>query len=177
MEESRREAREAQAAAQKQVDEAKAAQRKAEQDAATAEAARRQAEQQAREDREAREAQATRSQAESEPRPATAPKPAEGTTGDARAQAEQQVPGPTQRVTGELVRASDDSLTLRVPNNPSLQLRVEATTRVVLDGKRADPASLPEGSEVRASYREEAEGPTAVRVNATSKDDASPTEE
>jgi hypothetical protein len=168
VEESRREARDAQAAAQKRIDEAQAAQRKAEQDATAAEAARREAEQQAR------EAQATRSQTEPEPRSTPAPKSAGDASVAGEAQAERETPRRTQRVTGELVRASEDTLTLRVPNNPALQLRVEATTAVVLDGKRAEPASLPEGSEVRASYREEADGPTAVRVNATSKSDARP---
>jgi hypothetical protein len=52
---------------------------------------------------------------------------------------------------------------------------VDDTTAVVLDGKRAEPGQLPEGSQVRASYREEENGLTAVRVDATSaKDDSGP---
>ena len=76
---------------------------------------------------------------------------------------------PTRTVSGELVEARGDVLTLRVPSNPALELRVDVTTAVVLDGKRAEPEALPEGSQVRASYREEADGPTALRVDATSK--------
>jgi hypothetical protein len=80
-------------------------------------------------------------------------------------------------VTGQLVDAGSEVLIVRAPNDPGLRLEVGPDTQVLLDGRRSFPEQLPEGSQVRASYREDEGGSVAVRVDATSPKPATPAED
>jgi DNA polymerase III gamma/tau subunit len=167
-EQARAEAGAAQAAARRQAEEAQAARREAEQDARAAEAARQKAEAEAQAAREAQQ------KAEAQARADTA----SDTGGDKTASSAPAAasPAPVRTVTGQLVAAEDDAVTLRLPSNPALRLQVDVNTAVVLDGKRAAPDTLPEGSQVRASYKDEEGEVLAVRVEATSPPKASSSE-
>ena len=157
------------AASQREVEEATRARRQAEEDARQAQVkARAQAEQ---------DAQARR-QAEEDARQAQVKAQAQGQqdaqrTASGGAAASAQASGPEQRVAGEVVSAGGDSVTVRSPSGEPVQLKVEVHTTVVLDGQPASARDIPDGSQVRATWRDVEGEPTAVRVTATApKDEA-----
>ncbi|HUC07585.1 MAG TPA: hypothetical protein VMR96_05805 [Solirubrobacterales bacterium] len=76
--------------------------------------------------------------------------------------------GSEQTVSGKLAQARADSITLDASGQPQ-QLKVDAKTTVMLDGKPASAAQLQQGSDVRASFRVEGTDQRATRIDATSK--------
>lgn len=77
--------------------------------------------------------------------------------------------GAERVVTGTVTRASGAEIAVRGAGDRPLTLRIDAQTRVTLDGRRATPSEIAEGAEVRASYRgDPSDSPVAVRVDANS---------
>jgi hypothetical protein len=104
-------------------------------------------------------------------RPAAADPPegerASGRRGDRHARAAARRSPKVKRVEGTLSRADPKRVVIRAPGAAPLTLRLSPSTTVTLDGRPAGVETLPEGAEVRASYRVGGGGrPTALTVEA-----------
>ena len=72
-----------------------------------------------------------------------------------------------QTLSGKVTQASADSLTVEA-NGQSQQLKLDSSTSVTVDGKRATASQLQQGSVVRASFKVEGGEQRALRIDATS---------
>jgi colicin import membrane protein len=82
-----------------------------------------------------------------------------------------QVVDPSARqISGKLVRVTSQQVCVRSPGKPPIALLVTPETDVLLNGYDASASDLPEGVQVRASYQLLPQGPTALRLHATSAD-------
>ena len=72
-----------------------------------------------------------------------------------------------QALSGKVTQASADSLTVEA-NGQSQQLKLDSSTSVTVDGKRATASQLQQGSDVRASFKVEGGEQRALRIDATS---------
>ncbi|ATB44079.1 hypothetical protein CYFUS_009560 [Cystobacter fuscus] len=70
--------------------------------------------------------------------------------------------------TGTLKNTGGGGVTLVRPGLPDANLDVRQETIVMLDGKKVDSSTIPEGSQVRARFQLEGEEIVAVELNATS---------
>ncbi|NVJ10693.1 hypothetical protein HUW63_36490 [Myxococcus sp. AM001] len=88
-----------------------------------------------------------------------------------QAQQQQQQQGTEQQIVGEVLSANDDELLLSSQGEPQLRLQMSPQTQVTVDGRQASAGDIQEGSQVRASYRTDAQSgePQAVRIEATSQ--------
>ncbi|WP_284664584.1 hypothetical protein [Myxococcus sp. SDU36] len=79
--------------------------------------------------------------------------------------------GTEQQIVGEVLSANDDELLLSSQGEPQLRLQLSPQTQVTVDGRQASAGDIQEGSQVRASYRTDAQSgePQAVRIEATSQ--------
>jgi hypothetical protein len=69
--------------------------------------------------------------------------------------------------TGQVVSAKEDELVLRQQGDPKeLKLKVDSSTRVLIDGKQASVKELREGTQVRASFDAGQGEPKATRIEA-----------
>ncbi|HEX8434477.1 hypothetical protein [Archangium sp.] len=69
---------------------------------------------------------------------------------------------------GTLKGAAFDGITLARQGLPDADLDVRKETQVMLDGKKVELKSIPEGAQVRARFQLEGEEIVAVELNATS---------
>jgi hypothetical protein len=69
---------------------------------------------------------------------------------------------------GEVVTVDGAAIVLHRAKDPDLRLGVDGKTLVAMDGRRASLADLREGTDVRASYREQRGAATAIKIEASS---------
>lgn len=68
-------------------------------------------------------------------------------------------------VNGRVTAAQEDSLLLRSPAGESVRLLINDETQILINGEQGEITDIPEGMEVRASYRTlSGQEPTALRV-------------
>jgi DNA repair exonuclease SbcCD ATPase subunit len=91
-------------------------------------------------------------------------------------QAQQQAAAPVpstqaqgeQFIIGQVLTASEDEVMVSVRGEPQLRLQVEPSTQIIVDGRQGRAADIQEGSQVRASYRDNQGEQQAVRIEVTS---------
>lgn len=71
-------------------------------------------------------------------------------------------------VNGTLKGEAMGGITIARQGLPDADLDVRDQTKVMLDGKRVEVGTLPEGAQVRAKFQLEGEQPVAVEINAKS---------
>ena len=72
-----------------------------------------------------------------------------------------------QEVTGEVLTASASEVLVSNRGEPQIRLQIQPSTVVLVDGRQARAADIQEGSQVRASFHEQAGEPTATRLEVT----------
>ena len=83
-------------------------------------------------------------------------------------QAQRQDWGQTQELNGKFLGASDGGLQVQGMDQKILQLGINDSTAIMMDGKMVPAAQLSPGADVRASYQLVDGKATAVRIEATS---------
>jgi uncharacterized phage infection (PIP) family protein YhgE len=73
-----------------------------------------------------------------------------------------------QFIIGQVLTASEDEVMVSVRGEPQLRLQVEPSTQILVDGRQGRAADIQEGSQVRASYRDNQGEQQAVRIEVTS---------
>ncbi|WP_043709270.1 hypothetical protein [Corallococcus macrosporus] len=172
LQDKQREYQEAQAKAHSAAQQAQQAQQGAQQQKQEAQQAQRQqSETLAQQNQQARQ-QSEQLRQQSQQPVAVAPPPQTQPQGaQTQQQGAQAQQGSEQQVVGEVLSASDQELLLSSQGEPQLRLQVSPETQVMVDGRQANVGDIEEGSQVRASYRTDAQSgePQAVRIEATSQ--------
>ncbi|NVJ14458.1 hypothetical protein HV826_09855 [Myxococcus sp. AM010] len=158
------EAQQAQQRAQQQAQQARQEAQQAQQEAQQAQ--RQQSERLAQQNQQARQ-QTEQLRQQSQQPVAVAPAP----QAQQQQQGAQAQEGAEQQIVGEVLSANDDELLLSSRGEPQLRLQMSPQTQVTVDGRQASAGDIQEGSQVRASYRTDAQSgePQAVRIEATSQ--------
>ena len=164
VEEARQKLQESEAKAQQEFQQAQQAQQQATNQAQQAQADVQQSQQQALEAQRQQQQQMAQAQQQ-------AAQQQQQMANDQQQTAQQQPQRMQQLVTGQVVSASPDELLLSnagAPGQAQIRLQLNEQTQVMVDGRQASAAEIPEGGQVRASYQDMGGEPTAVRVDVTS---------
>ncbi|WP_224242947.1 hypothetical protein [Hyalangium gracile] len=73
-----------------------------------------------------------------------------------------------QLIIGEVLTVNDREVLVSIRGEPQVRLQVQPGTQITVDGRQARAVDIEEGSQVRASYRDQGGEPTATRIEVTS---------